>query len=561
MRGRWVLLVPFLGAVVCLLLGAQLLRLEPDPALTAAVFDAPPAPIAAPPAGAAPGFFLRSTLHEARRDGVLVALGAILLVATLVAIVRPEARRRLRASVLFFGIYLATMPLCGVALAAGKLVPFGWVRTVGWFFLACNATNLAATLLFDVVLAAVRFPVRPIFRDLITGAAYLIVTFGTLSLAGVDLKPILAGSALIGGLIGLSIQSTLADAVSGVILEWEDTIEVGDWVKIGDVVGKVKEIRWRYLRVETRNWESVLLPNNVVTKSNMIILGRREGAPTQWRRWLYFHVDYGRPPNEVIGLVNATLQAGPIDNVAREPKPHAILFDFREHAALYAVRYWLTDLAVDDPTDSVVRTRVMLALQRAGVTLAIPARDVRLTTTDEASRQREEAAARESKQGALRRYGLFAPLTEAELAKVVACLSHALFAKGEVMTRQAAEANWLYLLVRGEARVEVETPGGALKPVARMTAPDYFGEMALLTGERRTASVVAETDCECWRLERHVFKEIVQARPEIAGELSRILAARRVTLEHTLAEGPPPSLAAEERRVLDAISSFFGLRD
>jgi small-conductance mechanosensitive channel/CRP-like cAMP-binding protein len=560
MRGRWILLVPLLGAAVCFLLGGYLLQVGPDPAVTAAAFEAPPSPIARPPAGARPGSFFLSTLHEARRDGVLLALGAILLVATLVALVKPDARRRLRASVFFFGIYLASMPLCGAALAMGKLTPYGWTRTIAWFFLACNATNLAATLLFDVLLAGLRLPVRPIFRDLITGAAYLVVTFGTLSLAGVDLKPVLAGSALIGGLIGLSIQSTLADAVSGVILEWEDTVEVGDWVKIGDITGKVIEIRWRYLRVETRNWETVLFPNNVVTKSNLVILGRRQGKPLQHRRWLYVLVDYRHPPNEVIGLVNATLQ-NPIDCVASDPRPNCLLFDLRDHAALYAVRYWLTNLERTDSTDSVVRTRVMLALARAGITPAVPARDVRITTTDEAARAREEAASRETRQGALRRYGLFAPLTEAELAKVVAHLSHALFAKGEVMTRQGADANWLYLLVRGEARVEVQTPAGGMKAVARLVAPDYFGEMALLTGERRTASVMAESDCECWRLERQVFKEIVQARPEIADELSRILAARRVSTEHALAEGAPPSLAAEQRRVLDAISSFFGLRD
>jgi CRP-like cAMP-binding protein len=128
------------------------------------------------------------------------------------------------------------------------------------------------------------------------------------------------------------------------------------------------------------------------------------------------------------------------------------------------------------------------------------------------------------------------------------------------MTRQGAEAHWLYLLVKGEAAVQVQVPGGAAKTVARLTAPDYFGEMALLTGERRIASVVADSDCECWRLDRQVFKEIVQARPEVAGELSRILAARRLQTEQAVAAGGPKiSLAAEERKLLEAITSFFGL--
>lgn len=558
-RWRWILLLPLTAAFLCMWIGVRLH--VADPALVVSPgFGEPPAPIATPPPGAAPGAFLLDTWRELCRDGFFGALGALLLVATLVAIVRPDAQRRLRASALFLLTYLAAMPVCGYLLARGALVPYGWVRTLCLFLIVWNGTNLLATLLFDVVLVLVRLPARPIFRDLFTGAAYLVVTVVALSWAGVDLTPVLTGSALVAGLIGLSIQSTLADAMGGIILEWEDSLEVGDWVKIGDVNGQVAEIRWRHLRIETRNWESVLLPNSVVTKGNVVVLGKRFGQPRQWRRWVYFYVDYRHPPNEVIGIANAALQIAPIERVASEPRAHCILFDMREHAALYAVRYWLTDIAVDDPTDSVVRTRVLLALRRAGIELAIPSRDLRMTaTTDEAERKREQVLALESRTTALRRYGLFSPLTEAELSKVVAALSHAIFCKGEVMTRQGAEAHWLYLLVKGEAAVQVQSDGQS-KTVARLIAPDYFGEMALLTGERRIASVVADTDCECWRLDRQVFKEIVQARPEVAGELSRILAARRMQTEQAMAAGgPKSSLAAEERRLLDAITSFFGL--
>jgi small-conductance mechanosensitive channel/CRP-like cAMP-binding protein len=559
-RWRWILLLPLAAAFLCMAIGVRLRA--PDPSLRVAPeFAAPPSLIATPPPGAVPGAFLLDTWRELCRDGFFLALGALLLVATLVAIVKPDAQRRLRASALFLLAYLVTMPVCGYLLSRGLLVPYGWARTMGLFLIVWNGTNLVATLGFDVVLVVVHLPARPIFRDLFTGAGYLVATLVTLTWAGVDLMPVLTGSALVAGLIGLSIQSTLADAVGGIILEWEDSLEAGDWVKIGDVNGQVKEIRWRHVRIETRNWESVLLPNSVVTKSNVVVLGRRDGQPRQWRRWIYFYVDYRHPPNEVIGLTNAALHSAPIERVAAEPRPHCILSDMREHAALYAVRYWLTDIAVDDPTDSIVRTRVLLALRRAGIELAIPSRDLRMTaTTDEAERKREQVQALESRTTALHRYGLFSPLTEAELSKVVAALSHAVFCKGEVMTRQGAEAHWLYLLVKGEASVQVQAGTGPSKSVARLVAPDYFGEMALLTGERRIASVVAESDCECWRLDRQVFKEIVQARPEVAGELSQILAARRLQTEQSMAAGgPKPSLAAEERRLLDAITSFFGL--
>lgn len=128
------------------------------------------------------------------------------------------------------------------------------------------------------------------------------------------------------------------------------------------------------------------------------------------------------------------------------------------------------------------------------------------------------------------------------------------------MTRQNAEANWLYLLVRGSARVELALPDGEVKVVSHLQAPDYFGEIALLTGERRSASVIAESECECWRLDRDEFKAVVQARPEIATELSRILAIRRQGLTQARDEGgAKASLASEQAAILRKITSFFGL--
>jgi small-conductance mechanosensitive channel/CRP-like cAMP-binding protein len=535
----------------------------PDPATTPVPpeFAAPPTPSAAPPPGARPHTWFLNTLHEARRDGILLVLAGILFVTTLVHVVSPAARRRIRTSVLCFFAYLVIIPLCGLLSAGVQLEAYGWVRTLAMFCVTLNMTNLAAVLLFDVVLPAIRLPSRPILRDLITGIAYILVTVAVLSRAGVELKGILAGSAVLGAIIGLSIQSTLGDAFGGLILEWEGTLEVGDWIKIGDLMGQVMEIRWRHLRLETHNWETVLLPNSAVTKAQVMVLGKREGQPTQQlRRWLYFYADFRHAPTDVIRAVDAALQGSPIDLVASEPRPNCVLMDLKESAAYYGVRYWLKDLAATDGTDSVMRTRVFFALQRAGIELALPSQAVQVY--DDASRARDAGSDRESRVAALRRFDLFAMLNQDELARLAPHLSHAPFARAEVMTRQGAEANFLYLLVRGDARVELALPDDDKRVVARLTAPDYFGEMALLTGERRSASVIAESDCECWRLERSEFKAIVKDRPEIATELSHILASRQQSLQHSRDEGGGRrSLASEQAALLDKITSFFGLTE
>src|SRR5262249_42199195 len=118
----------------------------------------------------------------------------------------------------------------------------------------------------------------------------------------------------------------------------------------------------------------------------------------------------------------------------------------------------------------------------------------------------------------------------------------------------------LYLIIRGRARVEVRRDDGDVKVVAHLADGDFMGEMALLTGEPRTATVVAETEVECWRLDVPGFRDALTKRPEIANELSRILAERKVGLLHAK-EGPSATrtLAGEQSEFLSKITKFFGL--
>jgi CRP-like cAMP-binding protein len=139
------------------------------------------------------------------------------------------------------------------------------------------------------------------------------------------------------------------------------------------------------------------------------------------------------------------------------------------------------------------------------------------------------------------------------------------FSRGEVITRQGAAAHWLYVLVRGEVEVKVRVESGAEKLVIRMGAPNVFGEMGVMTGEPRTASVIAATECECYRIDKDAFQHLVQKRGDLAETISGIMAKRRVELqmvrENLDAEQRQRREQQEKSRILDKVQSFFGLSD
>jgi len=363
------------------------------------------------------------------------------------------------------------------------------------------------------------------------------------------------------------MQATLVNVVGGVALQLDGSFHVGDWLQLPDgTQGKVAAIRWRHTALETRNWDTVIVPNSNLLAQNIVILGKRTDKPVQHRMWVYFNVDFRFPPSRIIDVVREALWAAPIEGVAADPKPNVICYDFakdgRDSFAYYAVRYWLTDLPNDDPTNSRVRARIYSALKRAGLPLARPSQTVFLTP-EEQDLQRAERH-KESRVHVLEHLEFLGSLTADERQFVADHLRYAPFTAGETVTRQGAVAHWLYILCGGKVEVRRHAEGSpAAKVVATIEAPGFFGEMGMLTGDSRRADVVALTDVECYRLDKEGLQRILTERPEIAEHMSRTLAKRDVEMA-TVIEGLDEEtrlarMATAETRILDKIQEFFGL--
>lgn len=491
----------------------------------------------------------------------------VVVTAFLVNRFAPAKRKFVRRTVLLLLVYLAAF---GVSMALGAAEASSWLRTAR---LVCELAgdltliSAVAVILFEIALPAIRVELAPIVTDISVGLAYAIAGIVSMRRAGVDLSGIVATSAVVTGILALSLQATLGNVIGGVALQIDKSIRVGDWIQLEDgKQGRVREIRWRHTVIETRDWDTLVVPNATLLSATILILGKRQGAALQHRMWVHFHVDFRFPPAEVINVVEQALRAAPIEGVAADPPPNCVCMDLGRHGsesfASYAVRYWLTDLARDDPTSSLVRARVHAALRRAGIPLAVPGQHLWVERDDAERRERKQRRDLERCLHALQQVDILKPLRQAELERIAEQLRYAPFAAGEVITRQGATAHWLYVVLSGVAEVRVERDG-VERPVAQIRAPGFFGEMALMTGEPRTATVIAVTDVECYRLDKESFDQILHARPEIAAEISTVLAKRRVELEAAACDLDPEArrsrLDDEERRLLSVITRFFGL--
>ena len=416
---------------------------------------------------------------------------------------------------------------------------------------------------FRIVLPLTRLQLPSITEDIFVIIAYLAWGMVRLRYAGLDLGSILATSAMITAVVAFSMQDTLGNILGGLALQLDNSIEIGDWIKVDDVVGRVVDIRWRSTLVETRNWETVVFPNSLLMKNKFLVLGRRSGQPVQQRRWVWFDVSLDTTPRQVVRAVEETISQAEIVNVAKTPAPNCVLMEIDKGVARYALRYWLTDLAVDDPTDAAVRWHVYTSLQRAGIPLVVEKQNVHYVKENEKYEVVVHQREAQQRVKTLRRVELFAKMTDAELASLAERLKYAQFAKGNIISKQGAIAHWLYIIINGEAEVYLETPGGGRSSVNRLSKGDFFGEMGMMTGAPRSASVIARTDVECYRLDKDAFAGIMQARPGLAEEITHILVERRVQLDSVLhhldGKTRMQEQSSQHSELLETVKRFFGL--
>ena len=435
------------------------------------------------------------------------------------------------------------------------------VRETLLLLVAVGFTRVILMFVFQGVLKRLAIP--RILADVLIAIVLVVFALVRMKEAGVNLAGIITTSAVITGVIAFSLQETLGNLWGGIALQLDNTCRIGVWIRMEGVSGQVVGIRWRYTAIATNYGETVIIPNSQLIKNRVMVLGRRGDERIPWRRDVEFNVSYDDPPSRVIAAVADGLAHAEIRNIASTPPLHIICAGFGENAIRYAVRYWLTDLAHDLWTDSQVRLHVAATLARNGMEMPLPQR-VLIKREGTAAPERREREL-DARCATLARIELFAALTDAERRALAAELADCPYVKDDVLARQGEPADSLFILAHGRVGVYDDSAGGtgARDHLATLDAPSYFGEMGLLTGQARTATVIAENDVLCYRLDKAGFDAIVRARAELLEPISRVVVARQTANDAKLsalstdARARAASYSAAE--LVRRIKSFFAI--
>ncbi len=268
-------------------------------------------------------------------------------------------------------------------------------------------------------------------------------------------------------------------------------------------------------------------------------------------------MDYTIPPNRVKdALLRAATQA---DRVLPEPPPKVFLQDFGESSILYEIKFHMGNHSFYNDVCDAIRTNIWYEFRRRKINIPFPIRTLQLQRKPPSPTQ----GLREKAHEMLRQQPLFACLNDQQLENLVSAGDVNHFGRGEAVIEEGTTGDSMFLLVEGTAHVSVVRNETQIQ-VSVLRRGDCFGEMSLLTGEKRTATVRAEGDCEIMEISKPVMGELLRSSPLCLDQLSSLLAQRKLATEGVLKEATAPHVHAKKEAEYTAsfvrrLRSFFEL--
>ena len=503
------------------------------------------------------GHFLRSSQQAHLTGlGLLVALG-LLLTARLV--LAREDRSRLRVPLILLVLHGAALGVRWLARSDKGVADLAGLASL-FFLLASIGRSSFLIVVESVVSRRLATPLPRIVQDIIQIAIYLGVALITLHAAGVEPGSLLATSALLTAVIGLSLQDTLGNLFAGLAIQAQRPFEIGDWIQYDDRldhIGRVIEINWRATRILTLDDVEITVPNASLAKASLSNFSK----PTpRCRRALQLVVSQQVAPEHVVALLEDT--ARDADGVLAQPAPSAIAVDFDERGTQYRLRYFITEFGRRDVIEGQLRKRVWYALDRAGIAVPAPRRQIDLREVSQDSLALDRSHRVGDIETALDKVDFLEPLPPEARRRVAELGMMRRYARGETVIRQESRGDELFIIKSGRARVELLREGHAPVCVGMLGPGEFFGERGVLTGEPRRASVLAEDELSTIVVPKEAFQEVLARHEHLLTGIGEILSRRSAELdEHASEEDPSSRLSQHDQKavLVERIRRFFSL--
>jgi small-conductance mechanosensitive channel/CRP-like cAMP-binding protein len=348
----------------------------------------------------------------------------------------------------------------------------------------------------------------------------LLLTIGWILIANVwnvDLSAALTALGVTSLVVSFALQDTLGGIASGFTLLADQPFQPGDWIRAGDVEGRVVDVNWRSSRIQTRDGDLVIVPNGQLATATITNFDE----PARLHRVVVpVQVAFVNSPTDAKGMLLAAARSTP--GVLQEPPPNAVVVQVDDPLMGYEVQMWIDDYTIAPRVKSDFGSLVWYHSHRRGVPLPSPAQDLFLWDGERtaAGDRRDHASLLRG----LRSSALLDQLDDDELDQLAGAATPARFAAGETIVGQSEDA--LVVVESGQAQI-VLSLGVERVPVVELGPGEIAMSIDRTAVQGRELAVVAVTDCDVLQLDVGAAGGVISRSPALNTALEQVATSRQ----------------------------------
>ncbi len=428
---------------------------------------------------------------------------------------------------------------------------FRILKVILWMSLIISTIRFLRTLIFSTALRSSAYEVSTLLQNVISIIVYIVAFFIIFNsqYPNVDLAALFTTSTILGVIIGLALQDTLGNLFAGLAMQADQPFQIGDVITVPNMgTGVIENISWRGVKIRTFQNKFLIISSSVLGKEAIEVAPRGNLNA----RLVFFNTLYTNSPTKTIQTVREVVRQ--IENVSHKIRPIVRVRNLGDNGIDWEVKYWIEDYTKYNDTDALIRQRIWYALKREKIDFAYPTRTLYM------EKKAAEDGFVETGNEFFERLSdvpIFAPLSDEETQKLAAGSRVRVFAPDEPIVRQGQPGKSMFVVHKGSVKVQIKEES-SLKILDTLREGDFFGEMGLLTGEPRTATVIAEEETQVLEIDNLCLKPILKENPELVESFSRIVEERRTALAEKQSERDTVK-AADNAGVFRSIKKFFGL--
>jgi potassium-dependent mechanosensitive channel len=433
--------------------------------------------------------------------------------------------------ILIYGLlFFAEIMLTKYAFAVGSFFELG-LKTISvlWWLISAFFINSA---LFQFVWQPLekrtQRPMPKVLTGMISFLIYLLTIFAVIAFVfDRQITGLLATSGILAMIIGLAVQLNISNIFSGIALNLERPFRVGDWVQIKEYPeGQVIDMTWRSTRIKTRNNILLCVPNSLAAESTVLNFSQPNSP---YRLNVKVFIDASHSPERVRKILLDACYTS--EGILTEPAPAVLFPEINEGIACYLIACSLSDYSKRPVINHALWLKIWINLNQAGIYPAIQKQHVFWQ-----SELPKKTGVIENPLQLINVIDIFTPLSPLMKQQLISTLTTHSLAANKIVVAQGQSGDSLFIIAEGVVSVLVTADKGQEIEVARLGAGSFFGEMALLTGEDRSATIRTLTDSTLFEITKTDFAPFIAKAPEISTVISKILVQRQQATQSHLGQ-------------------------